>query len=198
MQPERNYLIHPSYILMFLVLAGITALFLGFSGAYMYNRLEQNIPPVNLPSLFYWNTLLLIASSLSLIWAKKSYQNDHTSNYKQALLVTLILTFSFLIAQIFAWLQLQSQDVFINYNNMASYLYVISGLHFVHVIAGIPFLAYFLFVAVKEMKSPVSVLLYFSEKSKKRKLDLLNIYWHFLDGLWIYLIVFFLLNYLIQ
>lgn len=198
MQQERNFLIHPGYIIMILVLAGISALFLGFSGAYLYNRVQQGVPPVKLPSLFYWNTLLLIASSITLIWARKSYKNDHTTNYKIALGITLTLTILFLVAQIFAWFQLYNQDIFIDYNNMASYIYVISGLHFAHVVAGIPFLAYFLYIAIKKMKSPVSVLIYFSDKSKKRKLDLLNLYWHFLDALWIYLVLFFLINYLFQ
>lgn len=198
MKHERNFLIHPSFIMMFLILAGITALFLGFSGAYLYNRIQQDIPPVELPTLFYYNSMLLLASSGTLIWAKKAYRNDLTLQYKLALAFTLLLTTTFLIAQIFAWNQMQSQEIFINYSNMASYLYVISGIHFVHVVAGIPFLVYFLFIAISKMKTPVSVLIYFSDLSKKRKLDLLNIYWHFLDGLWIYLILFFLLNYLIK
>ncbi len=198
MSQERNFLIHPSYIAMFLLLAGISALFLGFSGAYLYNRIQQGIPPIKLPSLFYWNSLLLLASSYTLILSKRSYKNDRTNKYKFYLGITLLLTIIFLIAQIMAWLQLYQSDVLINYSTMASYLYIISGLHFLHVIAGIPFLAWFLMKAIKKMKSPVSVLIYFSDKSKKRKLDLLNIYWHFLDGLWIYLVAFFLLNYLIQ
>lgn len=198
MEKERNYLIHPSFILMFLLLAGISSLFLGFSGAYLYNRIQQGVPPVSLPPLFYFNTLILIASSMVLIWAKKSYLNDDTKNYKIALITTLLLTCSFLISQIYAWGQLQSSDIFINYNNMASYMYLISGLHFLHVVAGIPFLVLFVINAVKKMKSPVSVLIYFSDLKKKRRLDLFNIYWHFLDGLWIYLVLFFLVNYLIQ
>ena len=198
MEKERNFLIHPSYILMFLLLAGISALFLGFSGAYLYNRIQQGVPPVKLPSLFYFNTLILIASSLVLRWAKRSYLSDNTKNYKLALYITLALTFAFLIAQIFAWNQLQSSEIFINYNNMASYMYLISGLHFLHVVAGIPFLIIFVVNAVRKMKSPVSVLIYFSDLKKKRRLDLFNIYWHFLDGLWIYLVLFFLINYLIQ
>ena len=198
MEKERNFLIHPSYILMFLLLAGITSLFLGFSGAYLYNRIQQDIPPVKLPSLFYFNTLILIASSFVLKWAKKSYLEDNTKNYKIALIITLILTIGFLISQILAWQQLQASDIFINYNNMASYMYLISGLHFAHVVAGIPFLVIFVINAVRKMKSPVSVLIYFSDIKKKRRLDLFNIYWHFLDGLWIYLVLFFMINYLLQ
>ena len=198
MHDDRNFLIHPSYIILFLVIAGITTLFLGFSGAYLYNRIDQGIPPVKLPSLFYWNTLILLSTSGIFLWSKYCYKTDQTSKYKISLTLALILTLAFLTSQIFAWNQLQQEDIFVNYNNLASYLYVISGLHFAHVICGIPFLVYFLYIAYTKMKTPVSVLIYFSDRSKKRKLDLLNIYWHFLDGLWIYLVLFFLLNYLIQ
>ena len=198
MHDDRNFLIHPSYIILFLVIAGISSLFLGFTGAYLYNRIEQGVPPVQLPSLFYWNTLILLTTSGVLIWAKHCYKTDRTSKYKLSLALTLLLTGIFLISQILAWQQLRGNEIFVNYNNMASYLYVISGIHFAHVIVGIPFLAYFLYIAVTRMNTPVSVLIYFSDKAKKRRLDLLNIYWHFLDGLWIYLVVFFLINYLIQ
>lgn len=197
MKQERNYLIHPSYIIMFLILAAVSALFLGFSAAYLYNRLQSNIPPVKLPPLFYFNTLILIGSSFTLKWAKKSYLEDHTRNYKIALIVTLILTVGFLGSQIMAWIQLYNSDIFINYNNMASYMYLISGIHFAHVVAGIPFLALFVINAVRKIKSPVSVLIYFSDLAKKRRLDLFNIYWHYLDGLWIYLVLFFLVNWMI-
>jgi len=197
MQPERNYLIHPSYIIMFLLLAGISALFLGFSAAYLYNRVNSNIPPVKLPSLFYFNTLILIGSSLTLKWAKKSYLADHTTNYKTALIITLVLTLGFLGSQILAWMQLYNSDIFVNYNNMASYMYLISGIHFAHVVLGIPFLVLFVINAVRKMKSPVSVLIYFSDLAKQRRLNLFNIYWHYLDGLWIYLVLFFLVNWLI-
>lgn len=195
---ERNFLIHPAYIILYLAIAGITALFLGFSGAYLYNRVQQGIPPIQLPSLFYFNALLLIASSWTLHRSKAAYKADATERYKAYLIVTLILTTVFLIAQIMAWRQLLNDDILINHSTMASYMYVISALHFIHVIAGIPFLAYFIYIAETRMKTPMTVLLYFSDPAKKRRLDCLNIYWHFLDGLWIYLIAFFLINYLIQ
>ena len=183
---------------MFLLLAGITALFLGFSGAYLYNRVQSGLPPIKLPGLFYWNTLFLIGSSIALIKAKSFYISDDTRAYKISITMALVLSIAFLFFQIVAWYQLRSEDIFINYSNMASYLYIISMLHFAHVIAGIPFLLWFLIEAYKKMQSPVSVLIYFSDSAKKRKLNLLNWYWHFLDILWIYLVVFFLINYLIK
>ncbi|MDG2449159.1 MAG: cytochrome c oxidase subunit 3 [Saprospiraceae bacterium] len=194
MTKKSNYLIHPQTIILFLVLAGISALFLGFSGAYLYTKFQNGLPPLHIPPLFYFNSFILIASSITLIKTIQAFEYDNTSLFKVLLWVTMILTVVFLVAQIFAWVQLTTENVHLTSSNLASYLYVISGLHFVHVIAGIPFLGYFIWIAHKRLKSPVSVLLYFSDEDKKRSLKLLTIYWHFLDGLWIYLILFFLVN----
>jgi len=197
MAKDRNYVVHPLYITITLVLASVTSLFIGFSAAYLYNRIQEGAPAIKLPLLFYVNTLILVASSLALGHAKKAYKLDNTERYQLMLGITLVLSFLFIIAQLLAWRQLQQANVFINGGNMGSYLYVISGLHFTHVIAGIPFLAFFFYTAIKKMKEPVSVLVYFSDPDKKRKLDILTIYWHFLDFLWVYLVLFFLINYII-
>jgi len=196
MQETRKPLVHPSYIVMTLVLAGVSALFLGFSASYLYNRFTVGLEPIAVPILFYVNTLILIGSSYTLIQAKKSYLADNTENYKTYLWITMGLTILFLVAQIVAWNQMLAQNISLTSGNMAAYLYLISAIHLAHVIAGIPFLGYFIYNAIKKMVSPVSVLVYFSDEDKKRGLDLLTLYWHFLDGLWIYLVLFFLVNYL--
>jgi len=197
MTKEKNYLIHPSYFLLGLVMLGITSLFLGFSFAYLYNRVESGIPPVKLPLLFYTNSFILITTSLVLHWTKKQYLSDATDKYKIGLIIALVLSLLFLVAQLMAYQQLIDSDVLLTQDNMASYLYVISGLHLLHVVAGLPFLIHFLVTAVIKMKSPVSVLIYFSDRDKKRKLNLLLTYWHYLDALWIYLILFFAANLII-
>ena len=198
MVKERNFLIHPYYILITLLLGSITALFLGFSAAYLYTRVEMGIPPIKLPPLFYINTVFLIAASICLVATKRAYLLDKTRRYKNTLIIALLLTIIFLVGQILAWLQLSNNDIFIQYSNMASYMYVISALHFVHVIAGIPFLILFIVRAYKYMKEPPGVLIYFSDPAKKRSLNILTVYWHFLDALWIYLVLFFFINYLIS
>ncbi len=204
MQPEsspneefQSMAFHPYNVILTLLLMGVTALFLSFSVAFVYSRVQNGLPPVKLPSLFYINTLILVASSGTMWWAKQSYKKDDTEQYQMALIGTLVLSIIFMVAQYFAWMQLFSQDIFIDSSNTASYLYVISGLHFAHVIAGLPFLGMFLFVAYKRMKEPVSVLVYFSDPEKLLKLRLLTRYWHFLDVLWIYLVLFFWVNYML-
>lgn len=195
MSQNKNYLVHPQVISMSLLIAGVTFLFLAFSGSYIYSRVQAGTPAIQLPWLFYLNTLILIASSYVLTRCKQEYLNDDTTGYMRSLALTLALSLAFLVLQIIAWLQLFNSGVLVNQDNMASFVYLISAVHFAHVIVGIPFLALFLYTAQKRMKEPVSVLVYFSDPDKARKLKLLTIYWHFLDILWIYLVVFFAVNY---
>ncbi len=185
-----SFAFHPQNILLFLVLMGISALFLSLSAAFVYTRVQNGLPPLRLPNIFILNTLILLASSGTMVWAKRAYKADHTRHYQRALIATLALSIVFMIAQSIGWYTLFTQAVFINSNNSAAYLYVISIVHFAHVI--------FIWRARKHMKEPVTVLVYFSDPEKQLKLRLLTIYWHFLDGLWIYLVLFFWINYLVQ
>ncbi|MEM1322068.1 MAG: cytochrome c oxidase subunit 3 [Bacteroidota bacterium] len=197
-EEQRSMFFHPYNILLSLVLFSITTLFLAFSAAYIYTRFEARTPPIKLPIIFLFNTVILLASSVSMNWAKQSYKNDNTTTYQMALVTTIVLSLIFMVAQFIGWRQLFGQEIFINYSNTASYLYVISGLHFAHVVAGLPFLILFLVTAHRRMKEPVSVLVYFSDPEKLLKLRLLTVYWHFLDALWIYLVLFFYINYWIS
>ena len=193
-----NFAFHPYNVLLTLVLFGITVLFLSFSAAFIYSRVQSELPPIKLPLIFIFNTLILLGSSATMVWAKKSYLADNTRNYQRALMATILLSLIFLLLQFLGWRALFQQEIFLSSNNSASYLYVISGLHFAHVIGGLPFLGLFLFKAYKQMREPVSVLVYFSDPEKRLKLRLLTIYWHFIDGLWIYLVLFFWINYFIK
>ncbi len=194
----QNFAFHPKSVLLFLLLISLTALFLSMSAAFIYSRVQNQQPPVRLPNIFILNTLILLGSSATMIWAKRAYRADQTLHYQRALLATMVLSVIFMIMQYVGWRTLFEQDIFINSSNSAGYLYVISGLHFAHVIGGLPFLGAFLWRARREMKEPVTVLVYFSDPEKRLRLRLLTIYWHFLDGLWIYLVLFFWINYLIR
>lgn len=193
----RSMALHPYNIFLMLTLAGITMLFLALSASFIYTRVDGQMPVIKLPPIFLLNTFVLLASSWTMMWAKKCYLKDDTNNYQNALIYTIVLTIIFMIAQFIGWQQLFNSEIFIHSNNGASYLYLISGLHFAHVMAGLPFLLLFLNTARKQMKEPVSVLVYFSDPVKRLKLRLLTIYWHFLDLLWIYLVLFLWINSLI-
>ena len=194
----QNFAFHPYNVLLTLVLIGVTGLFLAMSAALIYSRVQNGLPPIKLPWIFALNTLILLGSSYTMMQAKKCYRDDNTRGYQNMLWATIILSVVFMVMQWIGWQQLFANNIFINSSNSAGYLYVISGLHFAHVIAGLPFLGFFLWTARKRMVEPVSVLVYFSDPEKRLKLRLLTIYWHFLDALWIYLVIFFFINQLVQ
>ena len=196
-QEYANFAFHPYNVMLTLMLFGICALFLAFSVSFVYSRFQADLPPIKLPLIFVLNTVVLLGSSATMVWAKKCYQNDDTQGYMNALWATIGLSILFMILQYFGWKSLFDQNILMSSDNSAGYLYVISIMHFAHVIVGLPFLAWFLITAKRRMKEPVSVLVYFSDPEKRLKLRLLTIYWHFLDALWIYLIIFFWVNYLL-
>ncbi len=190
------FIFHPYRVLLVLLLFGISMIFLSLSISLVYTRVQNDLDPIQLPIIFYLNTLLLLLSSFTLWKANQNYLQDDTNQYIRSLVVTVMITFIFLISQFYGWKSMFNQNIFINSDNSASYLYVISGLHFAHVLGGLPFLILFIIRAKRHMKEPVSVLVYFSDPEKRLKLRLLSLYWHYLDGLWIYLVLFFLINYI--
>lgn len=196
-EQDDNFAFHPKNVYLTLLLFSLTMLFLTLTAAFVYTRVQSELPPIKLPILFVVNTAILLAGSYTMILAKRAYLADDTKKYTNMLWYTLGLSFFFLGMQCIAWYQLFDQQIYITSDNSAGYLYVISGLHFAHVIGGIPFLGVFLYKARKYMKEPVSVLVYFSDPAKRLNLRLLTLYWHFLDGLWIYLVLFFFINQLI-
>ena len=190
--------LHPNKILLTLLLMGITMLFLAMSASYIYQRVTEGIGAIQLPYTFLINALVLMGSSYTLHQAKKAYLNDDTEDYKRQLTYTLGLTLLFMTAQVYAWADMSAQGLMPNTGPAVGYIYALAILHFVHVFAGIPFLVLFLKTAYQRMKEPVSVLIYFSDPEKRLKLRLLEVYWHYLDVLWLFLVVFFTVNYLIS
>jgi cytochrome c oxidase subunit 3 len=104
------------------------------------------------------------------------------------------LGLAFVISQFFGWHTLQTNGIGINTDNGASYLYLISGMHALHVLAGLAALAVFSFSAIKYNLHLGTSIYYLTDPARKLHLDLVSMYWHFLDVVWILLVVFFLLN----
>ena len=187
--------LHPHKIIVYILIAVIGVLFLGLSLAYVYTRVQHQVPAIKMPPIFIFNTSLLVGASICLHFAKKYFETDETNRYKHSLLLTIILTVFFLVGQIYGWNRLLQQEITINYHNGASYLYLISGVHLVHVLIGLPFLIIFYLKAIQRTQGAVSTLLYFADSDKKLMLKLMALYWHFIDILWIYLVTFFVANY---
>jgi cytochrome c oxidase subunit 3 len=194
---EKMFRLPIEKISLFLLLLSLSILFIAFAVGYVFTRNQNGANGVYLPPLFIINSVLLFASSVTIHKANRAYREDDTQAYQKSLSTTMILTIVFMLAQVIAWLYYKDILFGEDIGNGVNYLYAISGLHFAHIVGGLPFLSVFLFNAYKKMQEPMTVLLYFSDPVKRVRLQLLTIYWHFLDGLWIFLVVFFLINMLL-
>lgn len=197
--PRRTdeFAFHPQNVMLIILLMGLSVLFLALTVSYVYHRVTMQVPPIQVPWLFLLNTLILLGSSYTMIAAKRAYLADDTAAYQNRLKQTIVMSCLFVVMQCVAWYWLFQHNVNLKTSTAAGYLYVISFLHLLHVIGGMPFLLLFYRAAKRNMVDPVTVLIYFSDPEKRLKLRLLTIYWHFLDILWVYLVVFLGINYLI-
>lgn len=190
---KRAYSIPPSSIIMVLLLMGITALFSALSIAYLYSRIDKGMDSIRVPWLFVFNTFILASSSFCIQKCRKYFnQKDEKQILKWGLL-TIAATLLFLLLQSIAWNHLLSQQITPGFSGGHSYLYAISILHFLHVAAGIPFLIRILLPLYVSGKEGNSVL-YFLHDDQKTKLKHTAWYWHFIDVMWIYLMLFFLVS----
>ncbi len=196
-ESEKIFHLPVEKILLFLLLISLSMLFVAFAVGYVFTRSQQGAGGVYLPPLFILNSFILIASSWSVNNANKAYKSDNTSEYQKALTITMALTIVFMGVQLIGWIYYKDSILGDNTGNGVNYLYAISGLHFAHIVGGLPFLAVFLYNAYNKMREPMTVLIYFSDPLKRMRLQLLTVYWHFLDGLWLFLVLFFLVNRLI-
>src|SRR5688572_22643160 len=187
-EAKRPLAMNPKKFALWLFMVSVIMIFGALTSAYIVRQAEGNWLLFELPLMFKINTVVIIASSLTMHWAYLSAKRDNLEMAKLAVSITLILGCAFLIGQWMAFTQLIDNGIhFVNRESSAvsgSFLYVISGLHGVHIISGIVFLAVVL----------VSVFKLRVHSKSLAQIEMCVTYWHFLGALWLYLFVFLLLN----
>lgn len=180
---EQNKRMHPYKFTMWIAIASIVMMFAGFTSAYIVKRSQVNWQGFDLPAIFTYSTIILIASSITMQLAVRKFKERHMHIYRQLLVVTAVLGFAFIVMQVVGFNVLQDRGIKLvgpGSNVAGSFIAVIAGVHILHVVGGI--------VAL-------SVILYRAYKSRVRSYSSVGVevaatYWHFVDILWIYLFVF--------
>ncbi len=184
-QNTRNR-IHPQKFALWLGMASMTMMFIGFTSAVIVKKAGGNWLDFKLPSIFFISTITILLSSITLEAAYRGFINGKKAMYKWMLVVTFILGISFVALQVNGWNALFSIGVDLKGNPAGSFLYLITGVHAAHVLGGIAAL----FVAIFH----AFTLKYKVTERRKNRFQLVIHYWHFVDILWIYLLIFFLLK----
>lgn len=173
--------------MLWLAIISMCMIFGGLTSAYVVRKGDPGWIAFDFPITFFISTAIIIASSLTMLWAYYSAKKDHFLNIKIGMALTLLLGVAFVICQFQAWGELVEQGVFLTgkqSNPSGQFLYVISFAHLVHLAGGIVMLIYVYIKSFKQLYHSKNLL----------GLQLCSIYWHFLDLLWVYLFLFMYLT----
>jgi cytochrome c oxidase subunit III len=177
----KDYSPPPASTGIWVVLASITMSFLAFTSALVVRQGSAlDWRHLTLPPVLYLNTMVLIASSIALEVGRRQVRAFMTAkslvaNPARWLYVALSLGCLFVVGQFTAWLQLRSQGLYLATNPNSSFFYVLTVAHALHVLGGLGGLTR---VIAKLNHSTL----------RKSTLDATSHYWHFMDGLWVYLL----------
>lgn len=179
---SRRSRLHPMKMLMLIGLGSLVMMFVALTSAYVVRRASGNWLEFSIPTIFYVNTFVIVVSSLTLHAAYRAFKRKALGAYRALLGVTLLLGITFVVLQFVGWQDLAAQGVPLKINPSGDFIYAISWLHAAHVLGGLVALSVTLLVAflIKQKITP----------ARQLRLELTMIYWHFVDVLWIYLIIF--------
>lgn len=180
---ERNQQIHPHQFLLWVAIGSITMMFAGFTSAYIVKSNQAGWVPVQLPKIFYLSTVLILLSSGTIYLAQRMFKQREMAKYRLLITTTALIGIAFVVTQFLGFSELWAQNITFKESVAGSFFYVIAGVHGLHVAGGVVALFVMFFRAFSTSTR------YYSSTP----VDVVSIYWHFVDILWIYLFVFFLL-----
>jgi cytochrome c oxidase subunit III len=166
-------------------LAAITMTFAAFTSAMIIRQgSSYDWQHFVLPSVLYFNTAVLLASSVVLELARKrvaGFLHGHAKQRSAAMLtlwLTLGLGLLFVGGQYAAWMELRAQGLYLATNPSASFFYLFTVLHALHIVGGL----FGLSLVIWRFSKQVPTL-------RISTLSTVSYYWHFMDVLWIYLLL---------
>ena len=175
--------IHPHKFTLWVAIASILMMFAGLTSAFIVKSNQAGWQSITMPKFFWYSTAVILFSSLTVQMAVRAFRQREMNNYRLLIAVTFLLGVLFVTLQWFGFWELWSQQkiTFRQSAGAGQFLYVIFGLHAIHVIGGvIALLVMFMkaFFGKVKLYSAVPV-------------EVAATYWHFVDILWLYLLVFF-------
>ena len=180
-QPSQGSLPPGAYrIAIWIGIVSISVLFLALTAAMMV-RAETSAEWVHtkIPSILYFNTLVLVLSSLTLELSRMALRKEAGQRFIGWLYFTTALGITFIACQFLAWRELAVRGIYVTTNPGSSFFYVLTAAHGIHLLGGILALFYLVLRSRKIIATP----------QKRIAVHITAIYWHFMDVLWIYILI---------
>ncbi|HET6853634.1 MAG TPA: cytochrome c oxidase subunit 3 [Pyrinomonadaceae bacterium] len=167
---------------MWVGLASIAMMFTSLSSAYIVRYASANDwLPLAVPRAMFVSTALIVISSITIELARRKLKRSFQDAYRRYLLFTVLLGLAFLVSQLISWRQLARQGIYLASNPHSSFFYLLTGAHAVHLFGGLLALAFLWLRWRREVSGSALIA------KRQATTDAVTIYWHFMDGLWIYL-----------
>ena len=184
----QNQKIHPHKLLMWIGIASICMMFSGWTSAFLVRKAQGNWLLFSMPTSFWISTGVVILSSFTMFLAIKEFKKSNFTKFKLLFNTTTLLGIAFMVLQFMGFKEMQKAGL-----NLASsaegvsgsFIYVISSVHILHMLGGVIAMIIMNFVIKYRIKN---------NNLSSNGLEILGTYWHFVDVLWIYLFLFFLIN----
>jgi len=158
------------------VLVGIAAISMSFAAFTSALVVRQGASPdwqhFRLPTILYFNTLLLVASSFTLETCRRRQPPGRPWLY-----LTLAFGLLFVLGQVLAWRSLARQGLFLATSPSSAFFYIFTALHGLHLLGGVAGLLYALH-RLNRAPGPAGAA----------TLGAAALYWHFMAVLWLYLL----------
>ncbi|MEY3820942.1 MAG: heme-copper oxidase subunit III [Bacteroidota bacterium] len=180
-EPQR---IHPHRFIMWVAIGSIVMMFAGMTSAYIVKKNQGNWLAFELPVVFWYSTAVILASSLTIYLANVALKAGKLVPYKLLITITSILGILFVKMQWTGFQDLEMRGIALigtQSNSSSSFLFIITGMHMLHVLGGVVALVVLFFRSFWLKKDQLSLV----------PVQIVATYWHFVDILWIYLFIFF-------
>ena len=178
---QRNKL-HPHKFTLWVAIASIIMMFAGLTSAFIVKSGQANWDGVQTPTAFWFSTAVMVISSITIQASLRSIRQRAMSQFRILFLITLLLGIVFVILQWIGFNWLWDHGVRFEGAGAGQFLYIIFGLHALHVIGGIIALAV---LAIRQFAGS-------TRSYNATPVEIMSTYWHFVDLLWLYLFVFFI------
>lgn len=181
---QQRKKIHPHKFTMWIAIGSIIMMFAGLTSAYIVKSNQAGWSEIEMPAVFWYSTAAILLSSLTIQMALRSFKQREMMSYRRLVAITFVLGSVFVTLQIVGFQQLWNSGIqFKGTAGAGQFLYVIFGLHALHVLGGVVAL---LVMFVKAFFGQIKTY-------SSTGVEVAATYWHFVDFLWLYILIFFLL-----
>ena len=174
--PQRTYVTG-----MVVGLGGILMFFMALVSAYIVRKGMPNSAwePLAVPRILWLNTAIIIASSFALAHSRRLLRANNENGFRYWWGWTTVLGVFFLAGQLIAWRQLVAAGIYLKSNPASSFFYVFTAAHGLHLLGGVLALLSIAFRPTHRLTRGTAT-------------EIVSMYWHFMDGLWVFLFLLFL------